>query len=108
MARRWSPGYLPRIHDLGSILVTAQTPQGLFSWRRRHNWVSRTRRRRGLTTVAEARDYLDEAMRLGRPAPWREVWHRFKSLASDDEAIEAIGDLRELLEEEDLVLPDGG
>jgi hypothetical protein len=47
-------------------------------------------------------------MRLGRPAPWREVWHRFKSLASDDEAIEAIGDLRELLEEEDLVLPDGG
>jgi hypothetical protein len=63
---------------------------------------------RWLTTVAEARDYLDEAMRLGRPAPWREVWHRFKSLASDDEAIEAIGDLRELLEEEDLVLPDGG
>jgi hypothetical protein len=39
MARRWSPGYLPRIHDLGSILVTAQTPQGLFLWRRRHNWV---------------------------------------------------------------------
>jgi len=48
------------------------------------------------------------ALRLGRPAPWREVWHRLKTVASDDEAIEAIGDLRELLEEEDLLLPDGG
>jgi hypothetical protein len=36
------------------------------------------------------------------------VWHRLKTVASDDEAIEAIGDLRELLEEEDLMLPDGG
>jgi hypothetical protein len=46
-------------------------------------------------------------MRLGRPPPWRELWHRLTSLAGDDEAIEAIGDLRELLEEEDLLLPDG-
>ena len=45
-------------------------------------------------------------MALGRPAPWREVWHRLKMVASEDEAIEAIGDLRELLEEEDLLLPD--
>jgi hypothetical protein len=44
-------------------------------------------------------------MALGRPAPWREVWHRLKRVASEDEAIEAIGDLRELLEEEDLLLP---
>jgi hypothetical protein len=28
-------------------------------------------------------------------------------VASEDEAIEAIGDLRELLVEEDLLLPDG-
>ena len=42
-----------------------------------------------------------------RPAPWREVWHRLKTVASEDEAIEAIGDLRELLVEEDLLLPDG-
>jgi hypothetical protein len=55
-----------------------------------------------------ARDYVDEAMRLGRPAPWRELSRRLTSLASEDEAIEAIGDLRELLEEEDLLLPDGG
>ncbi len=63
---------------------------------------------RWLMTVADARDYVDDAMRLGRPEPWRELWHRFTSLASEDEAIEAIGDLRELLEEEDLLLPDGG
>ncbi len=58
-----------------------------------------------LTTLAQARAYLDEAMRLGRPAPWRELWHRLKSVAAEDEAIEAIGDMRELLAEEDLLLP---
>jgi hypothetical protein len=61
-----------------------------------------------LTTIKEARGYVDEAMRLGRPAPWREVWHRLKTVTAEDDAIEAIGDLRELLEEEDLLLPDGG
>jgi hypothetical protein len=63
---------------------------------------------RRITTIGEARDYVDEAMRLGRPAPWREVWHRLKTATGEDDAIEAIGDLRELLEEEDLLLPDGG
>jgi hypothetical protein len=62
---------------------------------------------RRLTTLEQARDYVSGAMRLGRPAPWREVWHRLKSAGSEDEAIEAIGDLRELLEEEDLLLPGG-
>jgi hypothetical protein len=47
-------------------------------------------------------------MRLGRPEPWREVWHRLKTVSGEDEAIEAIGDPRELLIEEDLLLPDGG
>jgi hypothetical protein len=69
--------------------------------------VKDTPKPRRLTTIAEARDYVDEAMRLGRPAPWRELWHRLTSLANEDQAIEAVGDLRELLEEEDLVLPDG-
>ena len=64
-------------------------------------------KQRRLTTLKEARDYVDEAMRLGRPAPWREVWHRLKRAASEEEAIEAIGDLRELLVEEDLLLPGG-
>jgi hypothetical protein len=70
--------------------------------------VKDTPKPRRLTTLASARDYVDEAMRLGRPAPWREVWHRLKTVTSEDEAIEAMGDLRELLEEEDLLLPDDG
>jgi hypothetical protein len=70
--------------------------------------VKDTPRPRRLTTVEEARAYVGEAMQLGRPEPWREVWHRLKTVASQDEAIEAIGDLRELLAEEDLILPSGG
>ncbi|HXX05167.1 MAG TPA: hypothetical protein VEJ37_12645 [Xanthobacteraceae bacterium] len=63
---------------------------------------------RRLIKLADARAYVDEAMRLGRrPAPWREVWHRLKAVTNEEEAIEAIGDLRELLEEEDLLLPAG-
>lgn len=60
---------------------------------------------RRLATLAQARGYVDEAMRSGRPAPWRELWQRLKSVAAEDEAIEAIGDMRELLAEEDLLLP---
>jgi hypothetical protein len=58
-----------------------------------------------LATLAEARAYVGEAMRVGQPEPWREVWHRLKAAAGDEDAIEAIGDLRELLAEEDLLLP---
>jgi hypothetical protein len=60
---------------------------------------------RRLTTLKHARDYVSEAMEVGRPAPWREVWHRLRAVTSEDEAIEAIGDLRELLADEDLLLP---
>jgi hypothetical protein len=48
--------------------------------------------------------YVDAALRLGRPAPWREVYDRLRAVTAEDEAIEAIGDLRELLEVEDLLL----
>jgi hypothetical protein len=68
--------------------------------------VKDTPKPRRITTMSEARDYVDEAMRLGRPEPWREVWHRLKTVTGEDDAIEAIGDLRELLIEEDLLLPD--
>lgn len=60
---------------------------------------------RRLATLKDARAYVDEAMRTGRPEPWREVWHRLKSAATEEDAIEAIGDLRELLGDEDLLLP---
>jgi hypothetical protein len=63
---------------------------------------------RRLTKLSEARTYVDEAMRIGRPEPWREVWHRLKTVTDEEAAIEAFGDLRELLEEEDLLLPSAG
>jgi hypothetical protein len=66
--------------------------------------VKDTPKPRRLTTLKQAREYVDEAMRLGRPPPWREVWQRLKAVTTDDDAIEAIGDLRELLAEEDLLL----
>ena len=60
---------------------------------------------RRLVTLADARAYVDKALRLGRPEPWREVWHRLQAVATEEDAIEAFGDLRELLAEEDLLLP---
>jgi hypothetical protein len=58
-----------------------------------------------LTTLAQARTYVDEAMRLGRPEPWRELWHRLNAVTTEEDAFEAAGDMRELLAEEDLLLP---
>jgi hypothetical protein len=66
--------------------------------------VKDTPKPRRLVTLKDARDYVDEAMRLGRPEPWREVWHRLKAVTDEEDAIEAIGDLRELLAEEDLLI----
>jgi hypothetical protein len=63
---------------------------------------------RHIKTLAQARDYVGEALHLGRPEPWRELWHRLKSVRSEEEAIEAIGDMRELLALEDLLVPHGG
>lgn len=69
--------------------------------------VKDTPKPRRLTRLKDASDYVGEAMRTGRPEPWREVQHRLKSVTAADDAIEAIGDLRELLAEEDLLLPSG-
>jgi len=63
---------------------------------------------RRLSTLKDARDYVEVAMRIGRPKPWREVQHRLKTVANQEDAIEAIGDLRELLADEDLLLPSAG
>jgi len=60
-----------------------------------------------LATLKEAHDYVAAALRLGRPAPWREMWYRLNAVTTEEEAIEAIGDLRELLIEEDLLIPSG-
>ena len=42
--------------------------------------------------------------RLGRPGAWREVYDRLRAVAGEEDAIEAIGDLRELLELQDLLI----
>jgi hypothetical protein len=62
---------------------------------------------RHLKTMKDARDYVEEEMRIGRPEPWREVLRRLKAVTGEEDAFEAIGDLRELLAEEDLLLPSG-
>ena len=54
--------------------------------------VKDTPKPRRLMTLKEARAYVDEAMRLGRPEPWRELWQRLKTVTSEEEAVEAIGD----------------
>ena len=61
-------------------------------------------RPRRLRSLAEARAFVAEAMKVGRPEPWREVYHRLTTVGSGEEADEAIGDLRELLELEDLLV----
>jgi hypothetical protein len=66
--------------------------------------VKDTPRPRKLATLAEARAYVDEALRIGRPPAWRELWHRLKSAKTEDQAIEALGELVELLELEELLI----
>jgi hypothetical protein len=59
---------------------------------------------RRLHTLGEARSYVDEALHVGRPPAWRELLVRLRSVSSEDEAIEAIGAMRELLDIEDLLI----
>jgi hypothetical protein len=60
---------------------------------------------RRLASLADARAFVEDQMKLGRPPPWREVYHRLIAVRNEEEANEAIGDLRELLELEDLIVP---
>ena len=41
---------------------------------------------RQLASLAEARAFVDEGMRLGRPPAWRELYHRLTTVRSEDEA----------------------
>jgi hypothetical protein len=60
---------------------------------------------RRLASLAQARAFIDDEMRLGRPPPWREMYHRLTAVRTEDEATDAIGALRELLELEELLVP---
>ena len=66
--------------------------------------VKDTPKPRRLASLGEARAYVDEALRLGRPEACREVYDRLRTVAGEEDALEAIGDLRELLELEDLLI----
>jgi hypothetical protein len=65
--------------------------------------VKDTPKPRRLRSFAEARGYLDAAMRIGRPPAWRQLWRRFEAVKTEDDGLEAIGALRELLDVEDLL-----
>ena len=66
--------------------------------------VKDTPKARRLACLTEARAFVGDAMRLGRPPAWRDLFHRLRAVRSEDEALEAIGALRELLELEDLLV----
>jgi hypothetical protein len=66
--------------------------------------VKDTPKPRRIHSIAEARAFVEEAMRIGRPPPWREMAKRLKTVSSEEDAIEAAGALRELLEDEDMLL----
>jgi hypothetical protein len=67
--------------------------------------VKDTPKPRVLGSLAEAAAFIADAMRLGRPPPWRDMYQRLRAVHNEEEAIEVIGALRELLDLEDLLVP---
>ena len=61
-------------------------------------------RERRLETLEDARSFVNDALAARRTPPWRELHARLKEVKSEDDAIEAIGALRELLMMEDLLV----
>jgi hypothetical protein len=57
-----------------------------------------------IASLADARVFVEDAVRFRRPPPWREIYDRLRAVRGEDAAIEAIGALRELLELEDLLV----
>ena len=67
--------------------------------------VKDTPKPRALGSLAEAGQFIERAMRLRRPPPWRNIYERLRAVGNEEEAIEVIGALRELLDLEDLLVP---
>ena len=67
--------------------------------------VKDTPKPRRLATLAEAREFVDAAMHIGRLPAWRDIYKRLHAARTEEEAVEAVGALRELLELEDLLVP---
>jgi len=64
--------------------------------------VKDTPHNRKLTTLSEARAFVDEMLHQRRLATLREIKTRLDGAKDEEDAIEAIGSLRELLADEDL------
>jgi hypothetical protein len=60
------------------------------------------RPKRRLETINDARVYVKELLRERRFVKWREMLERLDDVKSEEDAIEAIGALRELLVMEHL------
>jgi hypothetical protein len=67
--------------------------------------VKDTPKPRRLASLDDARAFVREEMRHGRPPAWRDIYHRLEALRGDENDIETIGALRELLELEGLLMP---
>jgi hypothetical protein len=65
--------------------------------------VKDTPKSRRLATLSQAKAFVEEELRRGRPPAWRDLHHRLSSAASIEDAVEAIGALRELLQLENLL-----
>jgi|GEM_PF-1493450 len=59
---------------------------------------------RELRQLSEALAFVEDELKIGRPAPWRDAYRRLKTATTDDDAIEAIGSLRELLADEMMLV----
>jgi hypothetical protein len=70
--------------------------------------VKDTPRNRELTTLNEARAFVDEMLHQHRLSTLREIKERLDGAKTEEDAIEAIGSLRELLALEDLTEPQQG
>lgn len=66
--------------------------------------VQDTPRPRELARLNDARAYVDEMLRERRFEGWREMLARLDGVKSEDDAIEAVGALRELLAMEHLLV----
>jgi hypothetical protein len=64
--------------------------------------VKDTPHKRTLTSLNQARAYVDEMLHQRRLVTLREIKARLDNAKTEEDAIEAIGALRELLADEDL------
>jgi hypothetical protein len=65
-------------------------------------FVKDTPHKRKIATLNEARAYVDEMLHVRRLSTLREIKTQLDGAKTEEDAIEAIGSLRELLADEDL------